>query len=253
MKTKPRNYSFEQLKIYIDEYWRDEVKGDPAKLTYTALAEYTSKRMNMQVYDRNYSRNPEAKEYILNLKTGKTTLPGMPSLHTYKCMSMETISKVACDYAKAVKTIQELDVRCQDNTEEMNLLRNTIIEKDHLIDKLTQEISLLKTRPAVEADILLYKNLVKAYRTFTSDYVHQDIAHALYENTYTFNSNGEYTGKVLTKEALKTLIEGQKPEPVPHGVLPEEKQTDTAENIRNLADYVRNNAGIRHPAERKDV
>ena len=243
MKTKPRNFTFEQLKRYIDEFWRDEVKGDPAKLTYTALAEYTSKRMNMQVYDRNYSRNPEVKEYILNLKTGKTTLPGMPSLHTYKCMSMETISKVACDYVKAVKTIQELDVRCRDNAEEMNLLRNTIIEKDHLIDKLTQEISLLKTRPAAEDDIQLYKKHIKAYRTFTSDYVHQDIAHALYENT--FNSNGEYTGKVLTKEAMKALIEGQKPEPVPHGVLPEEKQTDTAENIRNLADYVRNNAGIR--------
>lgn len=251
MKTKPRNFTFEQLKRYIDEFWRDEAKGDPAKLTYTALAEYTSKRMNMQVYDRNYSRNPEVKEHILNLKTGKTTLPGMPSLHTYKCMSMETISKVACDYAKAVKTIQELDVRCRDNTEEMNHLRNTIIEKGHLIDRLTQEISLLKTRPAAEADIQLYKKHIKAYRTFTSDYVHQDIAHALYENTC--NSNEEYTGKVLTKEALKALIEGKKPEPVPHSPVPEEKQADIADNIRNLADFVRKNAGIPHPAERKDV
>ncbi|MBQ9007707.1 MAG: hypothetical protein IJ088_04785 [Clostridia bacterium] len=240
MKTKPRNFTFEQLKPFIEEYWAKEALGNPAKLGYTALAEYTRTAMNADVHDRDFSRNPEVRDYISRLKSGAVTLPGMPPLRTYKCMSMQTISKVARDYSESVKLIQELDTRCRNNAEEISRLQRAVIEKDRTIDGLTQEITLLKSKPEAGADIPPYKALVSSYRTFFRDYVHQDIAHFLYGSSC--NSDEEYTGKVLTKEAMKALIEGPKPEPVPGTAISEQKQADTGNNIRNLADYVRNNA-----------
>ena len=241
MDTKPRNHPFKQLKPYIDEYWSESAHGDPKLLSFTALAEYAASRMGETVFDRDFSRNPETRDYIDKLKSGEIVLPGMPPVSNYKCKSAEQIAKIARDYSLSVQTLQELDHKCRDNVDELNRIRNLMMEKDRKIDELEQTVALLKSQleslSKPDTASRQCQRQLGSYRSFVNEYVRQEIAQALYAES----QNKELTARTFQTEKWKALFEGPKPMPVTQETKPDDVKGG-GNPIIHLIDYINDNA-----------
>ena len=213
---RPRKADSSQLISIVDEYFKEEVCGDPGKLMFNRIAQYAT-RNGYDFAGYHFRRDEEVRKHIDELKESLHDSLKDKGIVAYKSLDVEGIIKQCHSLDELIKHLYEIDaywkkayLELADVSDKYNRLLQER-EKDRAevrkYRKLAQEneAGLADTKKELNAE----KRQNVYLRGYIRENVYPEIAHQILREHHIQTDDN----KIVRPETFNKLIEGKRPLP----------------------------------------